>query len=111
MLLHLLQLVGLAVTVVLLTRLVVRGIELHAEAGSLSSKAKGQFLGYATSMPELVGTVGTAANGLLTAGLWNIAASNIINWVLFLSAATYYRRIGSICQRRFSTSAWRLRRS
>ncbi|MEQ9325131.1 MAG: hypothetical protein RIF41_38550, partial [Polyangiaceae bacterium] len=80
-------LVGLAIAVVALTRLVVRGIELYAAAGGMSSKAKGQFLGYATSLPEMVGTIGTAGNGLLAAGLWNIDASNIINWVLFVAAA------------------------
>ncbi len=101
MLLRIAQLVGLAITVVLLTRLVVRGIELHAEAGAMSSKAKGQFLGYATSIPELAGTVGTAGHGLLTAGLWNIASSNVINWALFLLAAVCYRRTGALLKRRF----------
>ena len=94
-------LVGLAISVVALTRLVVRGIELYAAAGGMSSKAKGQFLGYATSLPEMVGTIGTAGNGLLAAGLWNIAASNIINWVLFVSAAIYYGRLRALAKRKF----------
>ena len=101
MLIHLGLMVALGVAVVLLTRVVVRGIELYAVAGRMSSKAKGQFLGYATSIPELVGTVGTAAHGLLGAGLWNVASSNIINLVLFFAAATYYRRVGALFKRKF----------
>lgn len=94
-------LIGLAIAVVALTRVVVRGIELYAAAGGMSSKAKGQFLGYATSLPEMVGTIGTAGNGLIGAGLWNIGASNIINVVLFTGAAIYYRRLKALAHRKF----------
>jgi Ca2+/Na+ antiporter len=93
--------IALGVAVVLITRVVVRGIELVAASGAMSAKAKGQFLGYATSLPELVGTVGTAGNGLLAAGLWNVASSNVINWVLFLAAAAYYRRVSALFRRKF----------
>lgn len=105
MAMSLLLMVALGVAVVVLTRVVVRGIELYAAAGGMSSKAKGQFLGYATSLPELVGTVGTAANGLLGAGLWNIASSNVINWVLFGAAAVYYGRLRAVFKRKFADEA------
>jgi Ca2+/Na+ antiporter len=105
MAMSLVLLVALGIAVVVLTRVVVRGIEIYAAAGGMSSKAKGQFLGYATSLPELVGTVGTAGNGLLGAGLWNIASSNIINLVLFTSAAVYYGRIRNVMQRKFADEA------
>lgn len=95
-------LIALGVAVVVLTRVVVRGIEIYAAAGGMSSKAKGQFLGYATSLPEMVGTVGTAGNGLLGAGLWNIASSNIINLVLFTAAAAYYGRLNAVFKRKFA---------
>lgn len=94
--------IALGVAVVLITRLVVRGIELYASSGGMSSKSKGQFLGFATSLPELVGTVGTAGNGLLTAGLWNVASSNIINLVLFAAAAIFYRRVTALFKRKFA---------
>jgi Ca2+/Na+ antiporter len=105
MLLNLSLLIAIGIVVVVLTRLIVRGIELFAAAGALSSKTKGQFLGYATSTPELVGTVGTAGHGLLTAGLWNVAASNVINVVLFLAAATWYRRLHAVGKRKFMDEA------
>jgi Ca2+/Na+ antiporter len=86
-------LVALGLGIVAVTRFVLcRGIDDLADAAGLSSKLKGQILGYSTSVPELVGTVSTAALGLLGAGLWNVAASNIINLVLFLSAAIFYRQ-------------------
>jgi len=94
-------LIALGMVVVILTRVVVRGIELYAASGGMSAKSKGQFLGYATSLPELVGTVGTAGNGLLAAGLWNIGASNIINVGLFIIAATWYRRTRCLLKRKF----------
>jgi Ca2+/Na+ antiporter len=105
MLLNLSLLIALGLAVVVLTRLIVRGIELFAAAGLLSSKTKGQFLGYATSTPELVGTVGTAGHGLLAAGLWNVAASNIINLVLFVAAAAWYRRLRALGKRKFMDEA------
>lgn len=101
MYLNILLLVGLGLCVVMLTRLLVRGIELFAAAGYLSSKSKGQFLGYATSMPEMVGTLGTAGHGLIGAGLWNIGSSNIINVGLFWAAAFYYRRTRALFKRKF----------
>jgi Ca2+/Na+ antiporter len=102
MALNLLLLLLLALAVVALTRLMVRGIEIFASAGLLSSKTKGQFLGYATSTPELVGTVGTAANGLLAAGLWNVASSNIINVTLFMAASLWYARARALFKRKFA---------
>lgn len=93
--------IALGVAVVLITRVVVRGIELVAASGAMSAKAKGQFLGFATSLPELVATVGTAANGLLGAGLWNVASSNIINLGLFLAAAITYRRVPALFRKKF----------
>ncbi len=98
---HLLSLISLGLCVVLLTRLLVQGLELWAEAGGMSSKTKGQFLGYATSVPEMVGTVSTAGYGLLGAGLWNIASSNIINVCLFLLASSVYGRMGLVTKRKF----------
>lgn len=100
-LIHLVLMIALGAAVVMLTRVVVRGIEIYAAAGGMSAKSKGQFLGYATSLPELVGTVGTAGNGLLGAGLWNIASSNIINLVLFSAAAVFYRRVNALMHRKF----------
>ncbi|MEM1033390.1 MAG: hypothetical protein AAGN82_23855 [Myxococcota bacterium] len=105
MFVHLILMVALGAAVVMLTRVVVRGIEVYAATGGMSAKAKGQFLGYATSLPELVGTVGTAGNGLLGAGLWNIASSNIINLVLFSAAAAYYRRARALWDRKFLDEA------
>jgi len=91
--LALIILAGLGMLVVLVTRFVLCvGIEEFADVLHLSSKAKGQILGYSTSVPELAGTVSTAAIGLLGAGLWNIAASNIINLGLFLAANLFYRQ-------------------
>lgn len=95
-------LVGLGVLVVIITRyLLAKGVEWLADNAQLGPKVKGKILGFSTSIPELVATTSTAAMGLLGAGLWNIASSNIINSVLFLSALIYYRQQGRIVQTQF----------
>jgi len=95
-------LILLGIGVVLITRLLlIRGIELTSEAWQMPRKVKGQILGYATSTPELVGTVSTAAKGLIGAGLWNVTASNIINLVLFISAVLYFGRSKDLTKRKF----------
>ena len=96
-----LALLGLAV--VCITRwLLIGGIQMTSRAWRIPRKVQGQIMGYATSAPELVGTVGTAAKGLLGAGLWNVAASNLINLVLFIAAVLYYRRARLLVQRKFA---------
>ncbi len=86
-------LAGLGLVVVLVTRYVLyTGIDQLTSVLGWSAKARGQILGYSTSMPEFAGTVFTAAAGLLDAGLWNIASSNIINVGLFLAANLFYRQ-------------------
>lgn len=95
-------LVILGVLTIVLTRfLLIDGIMMVASAWDVPKKTRGQVLGYATSVPELVGTVGTASKGLLGAGLWNIFASNIINLLLFLVALTYYKQQKRLAQKKF----------
>ncbi len=99
---QLVYLAALAIAVVVVTQVfLIRGLEELGDGMKWSTKARGQLLGYATSMPELAGTVGTAWKGLIGAGLWNIASSNIINLVLFFSAAMAYRRVPLLFQRKF----------
>lgn len=98
----LLEFLGLAIAVVLVTRfLLLGGLERASKGFGFSTKAQGQLMGYATSAPELVGTCATASRGLLGAGLWNVAASNIINLGLFGVAVVTYHRTGALRQRKF----------
>ena len=79
-------------TIVAVRWLVLLGLDAVATHLSLSNKAKGKLLGYATSIPELVVVVSSAWAGVFEAGFWNIASSNIINWVVFLTAVLFYRQ-------------------
>jgi Ca2+/Na+ antiporter len=90
-----------AVTVVAVRFLVVRGIEILCARLGWSRKTKGQILGYATSVPELVMVVASARMGVFDAGLWNVVSSNIINWILFLSAVVAYRQVRGLVSARF----------
>ena len=102
MLNDLLILVGCAFATVLAVRLlVIRGIERIGESWGFSSKKKGQIIGYATSTPEFVVLVAAAFAGVFEAGFWNIASSNIINVVLFLSAVLVYRQQVELFSLRF----------
>ena len=77
------------------------GIENTCRALDYSSKAKGQLLGYATSTPELVIVISSAIAGVFDVGFWNIASSNIINWILFLFAVFLYRQYRDLKKKTF----------
>ena len=94
MLLQFLVLIGLAVIIVAAVRFfVIPGVELVCRRLAFSSKTKGQIIGYTTSLPEFVVILSSALGGVFDVGVWNIASSNIINWVLFLSAVFAYRQV------------------
>jgi len=90
-----------AVTVAAVRLLILRSLDLIGERLQLDSKAMGQILGYATSLPELVVVIASAWAGVFDAGFWNIASSNIINWVLFLAALIFYRQYRDLGTRAF----------
>ncbi|MBD3315782.1 MAG: hypothetical protein GF344_08355 [Chitinivibrionales bacterium] len=79
-------------TVLAVRLLLIPGIVRLCHALRLSTKTEGQIIGYATSVPELVVLVSSAVAGVFDAGFWNIASSNIINWILFLSAVLAFRQ-------------------
>lgn len=79
----------------------VSGIDQLARALNWSPKLRGQATGYATSAPELVVLVAAGLAGVWEAGLWNIAASNIINSGLFVAAVFFYKQGGDLKHRRF----------
>ena len=72
--------------------LLIPGIGVIGAALKFSAKMRGQMIGYATSVPELTVLVAGALAGVFNAGLWNIAASNIINSVLFLVIVFAFRQ-------------------
>ena len=97
-----LWLILLGAMVIAITKfLLIKGIQWTSDAWKMPRKVQGQVMGYATSAPELVGTVSTASKGLLGAGLWNVAASNIINLALFVSASIIYKRTTSLKKKKF----------
>lgn len=100
-LLELLLAIGFTIAAVRL--LVINGLERLAQVLGWSAKTKGQILGYATSLPELVAVLATALNGResLAGGFWNIASSNVINLVLFLAAVVFYLRHWELLNPRF----------
>lgn len=81
----------LAIITVLSVRfLLINGIDKICNYFKLSSKFKGQIIGYSTSIPEFTVVISSAFAGVFEAGLWNIASSNIINWLLFSIAVICY---------------------
>jgi Ca2+/Na+ antiporter len=90
-----------AVTVAAVRLLVMSGITSLCDTLRLSEKTEGQIIGYATSLPEFVVVVSAAFSGVFDAGFWNIASSNIINWILFMSAVFVFRQHRDLAQRAF----------
>jgi cation:H+ antiporter len=81
-----------AVTVITVRCLIIRGLNIISERLNFRVKTKGQLLGYATSIPELVAVISAAWAGVFDAGFWNIGASNIINWILLMAAVLFYKQ-------------------
>jgi Ca2+/Na+ antiporter len=84
--------VSAAVVVAAVKYLLISGIGNISAVFKLSSKTRGQIIGYATSIPEFTVLVAGAFAGVFSAGLWNIVSSNIINCVLFLITVVAYRQ-------------------
>jgi Ca2+/Na+ antiporter len=84
--------VSASVVVMAVKYLLIPGIANFSAIFKLSGKARGQVIGYATSIPEFTVLVAGAFAGVFNAGLWNIASSNIINSILFLVTITVFRQ-------------------
>lgn len=82
--------------------LLIPGIGRIGAALRFSAKIRGQMIGYATSVPELTVLVAGALNGVFSAGMWNIASSNIINWALFLVTVFAFRQQLDLKNRAFA---------
>lgn len=81
--------------------LLVPGIGQVCAVLGFSIKTRGQIIGYATSIPELTMVVAGAVAGVFDAGMWNIAASNIVNWALFLATVFVFRQQLDLVRRLF----------
>jgi Ca2+/Na+ antiporter len=101
-LLKICYLLSLAIITVLAVRfLIVLSIDKLSKELNFGPKVRGQLLGYATSIPELTIVISSAFAGVFDAGFWNIASSNIINWILFLSAVSFFRQFKDLKRRTF----------
>ena len=90
-----------AAIVVAVRYLLVPGIGQVCAALGFSIKTRGQIIGYATSVPELTMVVAGAVAGVFDAGMWNIAASNIVNWGLFLTTVLIFRQQLDLTRKNF----------
>jgi Ca2+/Na+ antiporter len=89
------------ITVFSVRFLLINGVDKLCNYFKLSSKSKGQIIGYSTSIPEFTVVVSSAFAGVFEAGLWNIASSNIINWVLFAMAVLFYGQQKDMLNKKF----------
>ena len=78
-----------------------KGIDHLALGLNWSPKVRGQVTGFATSIPEFAALLSTALAGVWTAGLWNIASSNIINVILLITAVVWYRQYKDLWNKHF----------
>jgi len=102
MLINFTALAVLAIITVLSVRyILITGIDTICTRLKLSSKSKGQIIGYATSVPEFTVVISSAFAGVFTAGLWNIASSNVINWFLFSAAVLFYGQQRDMLHKKF----------
>lgn len=102
MITNLILLTLFGITTVLSVRyLLMKGIDNVCTIFKLSSKSKGQIIGYSTSIPEFTVVISSAFASVFDAGLWNIASSNIINWILFALAVLFYGQQRDMLDKKF----------
>lgn len=94
--------VSAAAIVVSVRFLLIPGIGRIGASLKFTPKVRGQMIGYATSVPEFTVLVAGALNGVFSAGMWNIASSNIVNWVLFLATVFAFRQQLDLKRKRFT---------
>lgn len=75
-----------SIIVVISKYLLVRTLRNLAENLNLKPQTVGDVAGIATSMPELLTVIASSYNGLVSASLYNIVSSNVINLVQYLSS-------------------------
>lgn len=88
-------------TVISVRFLLMPGIDMVCSTLKFSTKTRGQIIGYATSVPELSIVLISALNGIFDAGLWNIVSSNVINWLLFMTAVLVFKQQVELINKRF----------
>ncbi len=91
-----------AAIVVSVRYLLIPGIGRIGAVLKFSAKVRGQIIGYATSVPEFTVLVAGALNGVFSAGMWNIASSNIINLLLFVVTVLSFRQQLDLRNRTFT---------
>lgn len=75
-----------SVLIVLISKyILVRTLRSLAENLNLKSKTVGAVAGIATSVPELLTISASSINGLLSASIYNIFCSNIINFIQYVT--------------------------
>lgn len=67
----------------------------------IGHRGAGQILGYLTSVPEFVTAVAIAATGLMATVGYNVLTSNVINVLLALAAAGWFRQMRALRSRRW----------
>ncbi len=75
-----------ALIVYISKKILVKLLRKIAEVLDLSPKAVGNIAGFATSMPELLTVFFSSIQGLFDASIYNIASSNIINIIQYMSS-------------------------
>lgn len=87
MLIELIKFFGYSGLIVLISKyILVSTLRKLAETLNLKPKTVGNIAGYATSMPELL-TIGVSSfSGLISASIFNVISSNVINFVQYISS-------------------------
>ena len=72
--------------VVISKEILVRTLRSLAENLKLKPKTVGDIAGIATSVPELLTISAASINGLISAGIYNVLSSNVINLIQYVGA-------------------------
>lgn len=96
--------ITLVLAIVLVTRnLMIISIRKIAIYLRWNNNVVGQLLGYATSTPELINAFVAASIGMMSASIFNVLSSNIVNIIFVLLVSSKYNRLKSLKHKKFRT--------
>lgn len=85
-----------ALIVLISKYILVKTLRKLAESLNLKAKTVGDVAGYATSMPELLTISVSSLNGLISASVYNIISSNVINLIQYMSAIVLNKNLKTL---------------
>ena len=104
MFLEIIKFLSYSILIVFISKnILVKTLRALAENLNLKPQTIGEIAGYATSMPELLTITISSLNGLMSASIFNVLSSNVINLIQYMFAILLNKNTKSLKNRALKT--------